>query len=106
MCCIVPSTYKYGESLITLIHKKGKDHQQCGGYSAISLGNVDGKILAKILSNRLDKILLTIIIIQNQVGFIGGQSCADNLRRLLHILWGNREAIRLHSLISPCSEVL
>uniref|UniRef100_A0A3B5A6X1 Endonuclease/exonuclease/phosphatase domain-containing protein n=1 Tax=Stegastes partitus TaxID=144197 RepID=A0A3B5A6X1_9TELE len=57
----------------------------------ISLGNVDGKILAKILSNRLDCICPTIIH-QDQVGFIRGPSSADNLRRLLHILWGNKDS--------------
>lgn len=85
MCCIVHPTYNYGEKLITVIHKKGKDHQQCGGYRAISLGSVDGKILAKIQSNKLDNILSTIIV-QDQVGFIEGLSSAGNLRRLLHSL--------------------
>ena len=79
------------KSLITVIHKKGKDPQQCGSYRPISSGNVDGKILTKILSNRLDGILTTIIH-QDQVGFIRGRSSADNLRRLLHILWGNRDS--------------
>ncbi len=59
------------KNLITIIHKKGKDPQQYGSYRPRSLVNVDGKILAKILSNRLDNILPTIIH-PDQVGFVKG----------------------------------
>lgn len=39
-------------SIITLIHKKGKDPQY------FSLGNVDGKILAKVHAKRLENLSL------------------------------------------------
>lgn len=79
-------------NIITLIHKKGKDPQQCASYRPLSLGNVDGKILAKILAKRKDK-LLPIIIHPDQVGFIRARSSADNMRRLLHLMWSSRNNI-------------
>lgn len=37
-------------AVVTLIHKKGKNAQQCGSYHPVSLINVDTKILTKILA--------------------------------------------------------
>ncbi len=76
-------------SIITLIHKKGKYLQYCANYRPISLGNVDGKILAKVLAKRLENLLPTIIH-PDQVGFIRARSSADNMRRLLHLMWNSR----------------
>lgn len=79
-------------AIITLIHKKGKDPQQCGSYRPISLINVDAKILAKILATRLE-VYLPSLIHQDQVGFIKGRTSADNVRRLLHLMWQTRNSV-------------
>ncbi len=49
------------EALITLILKKDKDATECKSYRPISLIGQDRKILAKILANRLDKIVTHLI---------------------------------------------
>lgn len=49
--------------------KKGKDPLGPGGFILIILVNVDSNVLTKVLSMRLEKILLTIIH-SDQVGFI------------------------------------
>lgn len=66
------------EAVITLLHKKGRDPQQCANYRPISLINVDEKILAKILTTRLEEVV-PFLIHQDQVGFMRGRSSADNL---------------------------
>ena len=73
-------------ALITLIHKKGRDPQQCGSYRPVSLINVDAKILFKILASRLEGCLPKRIH-PDQVGFIKNRTSSDNLRRLLHLMW-------------------
>ncbi len=57
------------EALITSILKKDKDATECKSYRPTSLIGQDRKILAKILANRLDKII-THRINPDQVGFI------------------------------------
>lgn len=78
-------------AVITLIHKKGKEAQKCGSYRPVSLINVDAKILAKILALRLEAHLPSLIH-PDQVGFIRGRSSADNVRRLLHLIWQVRNS--------------
>lgn len=41
-------------AIITLIHKKDRDPQQCGNYCPVSQINVDAKLLSKILASRLE----------------------------------------------------
>lgn len=67
-------------AVITLIHKKGKNPQQCGSYRPVSLINVDAKILAKVLATRLEAHLPRLIH-SDQVGFIKGRPSADSVRR-------------------------
>lgn len=74
------------KALITLVLKKEKDPCYCKNYRWISLIPLDAKILSKILSNRLEKVM-TSLVHEDQVGFIQRRSCADNIRRFINIMW-------------------
>lgn len=59
------------EALITLIPKKGKKPDEVGRYRPISLLNIDQKLLAKLLANRLNKNVGTLVH-PDQTGFALG----------------------------------
>ena len=83
-------------AIISLLHKKGKDPNLCSSYRAISLLNADVKLYAKVITKRLETVLLTLVH-SNQSGFVKNRFASDNIRRLLHI-------IHLSSnMISPCA---
>lgn len=73
------------EANISLILKKGKPADGCPSYGPISLLNVDFKILSKILAWRLEKVLPTIINV-DQTGFVVGRNSCNNMRRLLNVI--------------------
>ena len=85
---LLPPTFN--DAVITILLKKEKDPYEPSSYRPISLENVDCKILSKVLAMRLEKVLPKIIN-EDQVGFIKGRSSADNLRRLLHLMWINHK---------------
>ena len=74
------------EAVITLIPKDGRDPMECKNYRPISLTSCDSKIFSKILANRLDSVI-TSLIHPDQVGFIRSRSSSDNIRRLIDIMW-------------------
>lgn len=76
--------------MITVIHKKGKDPEEVGAYRPISILNVDGKLFAKILANRLNP-LLERLLHPDQTGFVPKGNSTFNLRRLFNILYTKRE---------------
>lgn len=75
----------WSSSIVTLIHKEGKDPTKCESYRPISLLNTDHKIISSILAIRL-KENITEIITPDQCGFIPGRILADNIRRTLNII--------------------
>lgn len=81
---LLPQTMSH--AIITVVHKKGKDPLKCDSYRPISLFSNDYKILAKILSVRLNPVMQSIIH-QDQTGFIAGRQLSSNLRRLFNILY-------------------
>ncbi|XP_044138936.1 olfactory receptor 6N1-like [Bufo gargarizans] len=81
----VPLTGDMTRATITVIPKDGKDHTLCPNFRPISLLNIDLKLLAKLLANRLAKFLPNLIH-RDQVGFIKHREGKDNTARVLNIL--------------------
>lgn len=73
-------------TIITVVHKRGKDCLKCNSYRPISLLSNDYMILAKILTVRLNPVMQSIIH-QDKTGFIPGRQLSSNLRRLFNILY-------------------
>ena len=73
------------QASISLLLKKDKDPKLSSSYIPLSLINVDGKVLAKALTHRLENILPTIVS-EEQTGFIKGRQLFYNVRTLLNIV--------------------
>nr|XP_033805871.1 histone-lysine N-methyltransferase SETDB2 [Geotrypetes seraphini] len=67
---------------IIVLPKPGRDPTLPESYRPISLLNFDVKLLARILANRLARVL-PLLLHESQVGFVKGRSVAKNLRRIL-----------------------
>lgn len=67
------------EAMIVIMLKPGKPDTNLYSYRPLSLINVDVKILAKLIANRLQP-LLPIIALSDQSGFIPRRSTSHNLR--------------------------
>ena len=70
----VPQAWNYA-SIVT-IYKKG-DRTDCGNYRGISLLSIAGKILARILFNRLSTHIPPEVVPETQYGFRGNRSTVD-----------------------------
>uniref|UniRef100_A0A8C5Q6A3 Reverse transcriptase domain-containing protein n=1 Tax=Leptobrachium leishanense TaxID=445787 RepID=A0A8C5Q6A3_9ANUR len=86
------SIFKYGQppkdwlsAHIVTLPKMVPPSSQCSQYRPISLLNVDTKLYAKILANRLSEVL-PLLISDNQVGFIKNRQGADNTLKVLLIV--------------------
>lgn len=69
------------EALVVLIPKPGKDPSLPESYPPFSLLQLNIKILAKIISLRLNKVILNLVH-PDQIGFMPNKNTAFNLRRL------------------------
>lgn len=72
------------EAHIAVIPKDFKDSTQVSNYRLITLLNVDIKLYAKMLANRLLP-LIPNLISSDQVGFIPGREARDNIIRALNL---------------------
>ena len=75
----------WGEAVISVIHKEGKDPTHCASYRPISLLCNDVKILSAIIAKRLQKIINKLIN-PDQTGFIPGRLGINNIRRTLNVI--------------------
>lgn len=73
------------EAAITLIHKQGLDETDLYNYRPISLLNIDYKVYAGILANKL-KVSVTEYIQEDQVGFLHNRHLKDNIRVLINVI--------------------
>ena len=78
----VPQNWK--DANIVPIFKKGS-RKECGNYRGISLLSIAGKILARIILNRLDKLICTQILPETQCGFRSNRSTIDMIFSLRQI---------------------
>ena len=78
-------SYSQRQGIITLLPKKDKDVLLVKNWRPISLLNVDYKILAKILANRIKKVVHYLIGVE-QTGFIDGRYIGENIVKILSIL--------------------
>lgn len=72
-------------SYLTLIPKPGKDHSLPSNYRPIALLNADLKIFTKLLANRLNNFMPSLIH-KDQVGFIPMRQAGDNTRKVIDLL--------------------
>ena len=74
-----------GRACITLIPKSSKDHRFLKNWRPIALLNVDYKIAAKCLANRM-KVVLQDLISPEQTGFLKGRFIGENIRLILDLI--------------------
>ena len=70
----MPQDWK--DANITAIFKKG-DRKDCGNYRGISLLSIAGKIMARILLNRVNQMISPVVLPETQCGFREGRSTMD-----------------------------
>lgn len=95
--------------IVTQIPKKDKDSRYIQNQRPITLLNVDYKILAKVLVNRMQKVLETLIS-PHQTGFMPGRQIAHNIRKILDIInitkESNQQGIMLSLDFYKCFDTL
>ena len=71
--------------IISLIPKKDKDPTEIKNWRPLTLLNNDYKILAKIMANRMKRVL-PMIISETQTGFMQGRNISDNIRKTIDLV--------------------
>ena len=71
--------------VISLIPKDGKDEDLLKNWRPISLLKVDYKIAAKVIANRMKKVLSSVIS-NDQTGFLPNRYIGENVRLILDII--------------------
>lgn len=72
-------------ALITLLLKPHKDPTHLSSYRPLSLINTDIKIINKVLTNTIEKVIPSIIH-PDQTGFIKGRQSSHNTRKLFNLM--------------------
>lgn len=70
---------------VTVLPKPSKDPLDCASYRPISLPNVNLKLYAKIMANRLRPLLHHLIGLE-QTGFMPGRKAKDNVIKALNLI--------------------
>ena len=95
----VPQDFK--DALIVKIYKRKGDSRNCDNHWGISLLSITGKVLAKVMLNRL-KTISEQLLPEPQCGSCAGRSIASmifTLRQLQEKLWNNKGLFILSSWI-------
>lgn len=87
------------EANISIILKKGREETDPASYRPIALQNFDRKVITKLLANRLNRYLSTIIH-PDQTGFIPGRYSFSNVRRLLNTIYAGHDKIKGAGILS------
>lgn len=82
------------QASISLIPKPGRDHFQMGDYRPLSILNMDYKIFAKVLVMRIEKVIPSLIHV-DQAGFI-----TNNMSRLFQIMHTAETSLHLAIAVS------